>query len=124
MPTSPQTPLASPSAKIRFVVLDENIFGYIDPRLPLTLFILQGLPSKGASLSWQDGSCALPLDPAWVSSAECPKPLDLAAVNAGRQAVRLDPAHVRPATLADCEPFRIRMEDYAKYPDRYEIPAA
>ncbi|HEY0946679.1 MAG TPA: hypothetical protein VGD81_15475 [Opitutaceae bacterium] len=58
-----------------------------------------------------------------MRSPECPKPLDLAKVNAGLQAVKYDPKHVRPATRADFETFRLSSKGYENDP-AYEFPAA
>jgi len=82
------------STKIRFVVLDENIFGYVLPQLPHSLQILMSKASKGATRFWQDGPYPLPLDG----------------------------ARVRPATRADFHDYRIHVGAYATDP-ACEFPA-
>jgi hypothetical protein len=105
---------------IRFVVVDGNIFGAILPSNPLSIQVLA--TRVGAATDWRNGTYPLPLDPAWVRSAECPKPLDLTLVREGKQPVKLDPKHVRPATKADFENFRMSLAGYANDP-AYEAVA-
>jgi hypothetical protein len=111
---------------IRFVVIDGDIFGAILPTNPLSIQVLS--TRIGAATDWRNGTYPLPLDPAWVRSADCPidhwdvEALDLALVCEGKQPVKLDPKHVRPATKADFENFRVLLAGYANDP-AYEVVA-
>ena len=46
IPTSPRT---------RFVVVNDNMLGYVHPLQPLTAWILASKPQRGATFFWQDG---------------------------------------------------------------------
>lgn len=81
--------------KIRFVVVDENTFGYVYPSQPHTCWIISSKPQKGATRSWQDGST----------------PLDVNLKG------------VRPATLSDFNDYHVDPEPYLNDHGRYEIPA-
>jgi hypothetical protein len=83
------------SSKIRFVVVEGNILGFILPELPLSVQILSSSIIRGASVSWMDGSYPLPLDP----------------------------ERVRPATRDDFKEFRIDPEPYARQPQYYHLAA-
>jgi hypothetical protein len=106
--------------KIRFVVVDECMLGYIDPRTPLSAGILKVSAGRGSGFFPGMGDYPLPLDSAWVRSEACPKPLPLD----GSVPVKLDPSRVRPATLADFEVnFPICFESYRTDP-RYDFPSS
>ncbi len=115
------TTTAQPS-KITFIVVDENVLCSVFPQQPLTGQILASSIINGATVSWMDGLMSLPLDPAWVRSADCPKPLDLAAAGAGKVSVRLDPARVRPAKRSDFDRFRLSTGGYETCP-HHAFPA-
>ena len=106
--------------KSRFVVIDGNMLGCVNPSTPLSASILA--ITLGAASHPFNGSYPLPLDPAWVASPDCPKPLDLAQVRAGTQAVKLDPAHVKPATRADIAGFRLCTAGYEQDTEHFEFP--
>lgn len=78
------------NAKIRFVVQDENLLGYIIPQLPNEVQILATSIIKGSIYSWMDGSA-----PSY-------------------------PSRQRPATLHDFQTFRISADEYVKDTERYE----
>lgn len=80
--------------KIRFVVVDENVFGYINPGRPNTIGVLSTSILRGAYRTWKDG------------------PID----------VPMDRSHMRPARLDDFRTFRIALYCYDDDPDTYEIP--
>ena len=107
------------ASQSRFVVVDENMLGCIHPRSQLSVQVLSASIIRGASVT--AGMYPLPLDPDWVRSSDCPKPLDLAKVRAGTQAVKLDSKHVRPATRADFETFRLVSTGYENDP-AYAFP--
>jgi hypothetical protein len=109
------------SAKSKFVIIHGNMLGCINPADPLSAQILAS--RVGAAGHWLNGSYPLPLDPAWVGSSDCPKPLDLVAVRAGTQEVKLDSAILRPATRADIGGFRLCTVGYEKDTDNYDFPA-
>jgi hypothetical protein len=88
-------PSQAPAAKIRFVVINDCMFGYIDPRQPLQAGILMSKPQRGAHHFWQDG----------------PFP------------IRGDGKDLRPATLADFDDYRIGRQYHAD-PEHYELPTA
>lgn len=48
--------------KIRFVVINENMIGYVDPREPTSAGILSSSSIRGASFNWMNGSYPLPVD--------------------------------------------------------------
>lgn len=82
------------SSKIKFVVIDENNFGYVDHRQPDHAGILNSSVVRGATHTWHDGPFYLPL-------------------------ARV----VRPATLADFEVYRINIEPYKNDKlQAYELP--
>ena len=114
---------AARCTKIRFVVINENLLGYIIPQIQGSAQILASSPLRGASLFRDGQSYALPLDPTWVRSNDCPKPLDFSKVNSGEQAVKFDPRAVRAATRRDFDSFRISIDGYVKDAARYEFTA-
>jgi hypothetical protein len=107
-------------SKIRFVVIDGLILGYINPRVPLSANILRALRSRGAICGMDGDSYPLPLDPEWVRSPDCPKPLPLD----GSHPIKLDSKRVRPATRADFDVFNISCEGYVNDAKHYEPLAA
>lgn len=78
---------------VRFVVVDENVFGYIDEKQPDTVGILATALTRGALFSWKDGTMPLPQNP----------------------------ANVRPATRADFDTYRISTAGYENNP-HYDFP--
>jgi len=106
--------------KTRFVVVHGDTLCSTIPGDPLSGQILSTLIC--ASRSWLDGTCCFPLDPAWVASDDCPKPLDLAKVREGTQEVKFDPAQLRPATRSDFETFRLSAKGYARDTEHYDFP--
>ena len=68
--------------KTKFIVVDEDKFGYVDPRQPNLMCCLAS--KAGASHSWKDGMYVIPYDS----------------------------NRVRPATLADFERFRILFSQW------------
>lgn len=83
------------AGKVKFVVYEENVFGYVHPQRPDELNILATSPLRGAVASWLDGLILQP---------------DVFAHN------------VRAATRQDFAEFRIGYEQYAAHPDEYELP--
>jgi hypothetical protein len=79
---------------IRFVVVNENILGYVDPSQPNQAGVLASSVIRGASHSWKDG----------------PYPL------------RTDGRDVRPATRQDFMDFRVEPTGYRNDP-AYAFPA-
>lgn len=73
--------------KTRFVVVSENVLGYIDPRQPHVLGVLATSVIRGAVLTWQDGWTFLPSE------------------------------NVRPATRQDFADFRVSGDGYARRDD-------
>jgi hypothetical protein len=81
--------------KIRFVVCDENLFGYILPQLPNDVWILATSVIRGSIYTWKDGSAPVPMDK----------------------------SKMRPATRADFDTYRICPKGYDNDPARYDFPA-
>ena len=106
--------------KIRFVVIDDNMLGYLIPGYPLSAQILAASIVRGA-VSSPGASYPLPLDPIWVRSDACPKPLDLAKFRKGEGEVVLDSRFVRPARRSDFDALRVQIEGFAKDTDHYEF---
>ncbi len=89
--TSPDTLGEIPMKKIRFVVQDENLLGYVHPDLPAnSVQILATSIIRGSIFSWMDGN------------------------------VTGYPERQRPATVRDFESFRVCHEGYMKDPELYE----
>lgn len=78
--------------KTRFVVVDENVLGYVLPGAEDTVNILHASPLRGATVTDLDGFFPMPLD------------------------------GVRPAVRKDFEDFRVCSEGYEKNPERYDFP--
>ena len=81
--------------KIKFVVINDNIFGYVNPNQPNQAGVLASSIIRGASHTWMDG----------------PYPLPVSGDN------------VRPATLADFDSFRVSTGGYDTDP-LYDFPTA
>lgn len=82
--------------KTKFIVINENILGYIGPfTAPHTAGVLASSVLRGASHDWKDG----------------PYP------------IRQDRANCRPATRADFKAFRVESKGYENDPT-YDFPAA
>jgi len=79
--------------KVSFVVVNENIFGYVTPAQSNQVGVLASSTIRGASHHWMNGPMALPVD--------------------GKG--------VRPATKADFEDYRIGYDQYANDAE-YDIP--
>ena len=79
--------------KIRFVVQDENLLGYIFPEQPDTVQILATSVIKGSIYTWMDGGA--------VSH----------------------PDRQRPATIRDFVAFRVSHEGYCQNQQYEPIPA-
>lgn len=57
------SPISLPATgKIKFVVINENMLCYVDPRQPLSAGILWSSIVKGATHTWRDGPYPLPND--------------------------------------------------------------
>lgn len=80
-------------SKIKFVVINENILGYVDPRQPYHAGVLASSVIRGASHSWKDGPYPLPVN--------------------GRG--------VRPATGRDFTVFRVQSSGFQNDP-LYDFP--
>lgn len=78
--------------KIKFAVINENVFGYILPN-SLNLGILATSQIRGASSSWMNGTYPLPMNGS---------------------------PSIRPATKQDFEDFRINYEQYDR--PEYDLP--
>lgn len=82
------------SKKIRFVVVDENTLGYVNPACPHEIGVLRASVLRGAA----------PGDP-----------------DPGTKPFPIDPSRVRPATRADFDSFRVSPTGYASDPT-YDFP--
>jgi len=79
--------------KTRFVVVDNNVFGCVNPTFyPGLIQILASSPIKGATVSWRDGTTVIP------------------------------DKGMRPATCADFSTFRISPEGYNSDSVHYDFP--
>jgi len=79
--------------RITFVVVNENIFGCIDPRQPLQVQVLSSSVIRGASHGWADG----------------PYP------------IRPNFPNVRPATRRDFVSFSVSIKGFDTDPNYKEI---
>lgn len=103
--------------KIRFVVLDENMLGYIDPRSPLTVSILSVSFTRGTSSPRAFALGTLPLSVLPMQG----KPSE--RWPAGEPIA--SQTDFRPATLEDFEKnFRIVFTGYQNDTSRYDFPTA
>jgi len=80
--------------KTRFVVINENMLGYVNPLTPNSAGILASSVIRGASHSWKDGDYPLSVD--------------------GRG--------VRPATKADFDTYRVSSNGYEQDTKHYDFP--
>lgn len=77
----------------RFVVVDENLFGYINPEFPNHVGILATSVIRGSCYSWMDGAVPVP------------------------------EKGMRPATRKDFDDFRISPKGYEEDTRHYLFPA-
>jgi hypothetical protein len=96
------------NGKIKFVVVANNIFGYILPQTPASVQILQTSVVRGASVSWMNGSYPLAILPPSEGGYIPPLKLD------GSQPIPYNPKFVRPATRQDFIDFRVDITPYEK----------
>jgi hypothetical protein len=78
--------------KIKFIVVNENILGYVLPSIPNSCQILSSSIVRGASVTWVNGSYP-------ISS---------------------NGKNWRLATKTDFETFRVNYSPYEQEPERYE----
>lgn len=79
--------------KVDFVVIDENLFGYINSRWPLWVQILSTSHIRGSVHSWKDGF--IPVPPRGIG--------------------------MRPATRKDFHDFKVSPKGYDSN-ERYNFP--
>lgn len=80
--------------KTRFVVVDENVFGCINPLQPNTIQILATSIIRGAIYTWMDGLCPVPMND----------------------------KRMRPAIRADFSTYRVSPSGYDADTVHYDFP--